>query len=476
MDARTQRLNAAWSKGRLKFLCRPYQDEVYDAIWQAITDRGVLKFCLNISRRWGKTFLLCIVAVEMCLRKAGAQVRFAAPTAIELRKRTIPIMREILRTCPETLRPTWNGQDKCWTFPNGSQIHVAGVNNGHAEDLRGSGCDLAVVDEGGFVDEFDYLVGSVLLPMTLEEHGTLIGGSTPPRTLAHDYYSFAQECEAKGNYVHRDIESTGRDREEIDIYAEESGGYESTTFQREYGAKFVVDEELMIQPEWRAEYVYEAQESELRRFWHQYSSMDIGATKDDWQAVIFAHYNFQEARLYVEDELIDDKMPRWTTEELARRIVAKETSLWGKVPSIHKRVADNNDLELLVDLSAKHSLPFYPTSKDGLYAMNNNLRMWVNSGRIAISPKCKFLKLCLERGVWKDREWIGREFMRSTSLGHLDPLAALIYLVRNVDEATNPVPWDYGIDRRDTQVSPRFPREDPRTAELKKLVPRRRIA
>lgn len=477
------RIRRAWRLGRLKYKLRPYQDAAYEALWSAILDAGVLKFCLNISRRWGKTHVLCLIAVEMCLRKPGAQVRFAAPTGLELRKRTIPIMRTILRDCPANLRPRWNGQDKCWSFPNGSQIHVAGVNNGHAEDLRGAGCDLAIIDEGGFIDEFDYLVGSVLLPMTLEEHGTLLAGSTPPKTLAHDYYDFATECKAKGNYFERDIHSAGKSPEEIALYAEESGGFESTTWKREYLAQFVVDEELQIVPDWKPEYARAAVPSELRRYWHQYEAMDIGATKDDWTAVLFAHYDFSEAHLYVEDELCDMKMPRWTTEELTRRIREKERALWcdpdvadAPPPTIKQRIADNNAPELLVDMAAKHSMPFYPVSKDELYAMVNKVRMWVKTGRISVHPRCEKLILCLERGIWKDKEWVGREFLRSRALGHLDPLAALVYLVRNIDEHTNPVPWDHGFDGRTQAASRHASPQSALARELSKLQPRRRVA
>jgi hypothetical protein len=469
----------AWEKGLLKWICRGYQRDVYDQIHAWIADPQVLKACLNISRRWGKTFVLCLVAVEVCLRKSGAQVRFAAPTGLEMRKRTLPIMRVILRTCPAHLKPKWNGQDKCWTFPNGSQIHIAGVNDGHAEDLRGAGCDLAIVDEGGFVDELGYLVGSVLLPMTLEERGTLIGSSTPPRTLAHDYYSFATECMATGNYLHRDIYSTGRDEAEIAIYAKESGGYASTTFKREFGAQFVVDEELQIIPEWNAAYARSAEPSEYRRFWANYEAMDLGETKRDFTAVLFGHYNFLEARLYIEDEIVDDKTPRMTIDQLAIKVKARERELWsvdGETPPIKLRIADNNNPELLVDMSAKYSLPFYPTSKDELLAMVSKLRIWVNAGRVVVDPRCTHTLLCLERGIWKDEANINKDFLRSSALGHLDGLAALIYLVRNIDESTNPVPWDYGIDRSQTFISPRMEREHQNASEFKKMFPRRRVA
>ena len=443
--AKHQARQQAWRDGLLRYKLRGYQKPVYDAVWAAILCATVLKFCLNISRRWGKSFVLCLVAVEFAIRRPGSQIRFAAPTGLELRKITGPIMRTIFADCPSEHRPGWNGQDKVWTFANGSQIHIAGVNDGHADDLRGPGADLSLVDEGGFVDDLEYVVGSVLMPQTLDRNGTLLLSSTPPRSPAHSYVGMALECQQKGNYIERDIYSTDYEPEKIALYAEEAGGVESTTFQREYGAKFVRDSKLAVIDEWNDAYVieFDKEKDELLEFWHKYSALDIGATKMDFQAVLFGHYHFASATLRVENELIDNKVPRMDTEALSKAIGLKEIERWGVGAKIQQRVADNNNPQLLVELS-QHGLPFWPTSKDELPAMVNKVRIWVKAGRIWVHPRCKNLIACLKHGVWKDFDFIGREFARLPELGHLDALAALIYLVRNIDEVTNPVPAHFG--------------------------------
>jgi hypothetical protein len=80
----------------------------------------------------------------------------------------------------------------------------------------------------------------------------------------------------------------------------------------------------------------------------------------------------------------------------------------------------------------------------------------VAEGRIIVHPRCKQLAGCLEFGVWDEKR---RKFERTETLGHFDALAALIYLVRNLDVHTNPIPRDYKFDRmnqlmfnRDTQT------------------------
>lgn len=441
----------SWRRGALGWKLRLYQLPAYFAVWAAINNPLVLKFCLNINRRWGKTFLLSLIAIELCMRKTSCRVRFAAPTLDELRERILPIFEEILQDCPAEMRPVWRAQRKAWIFPNGARIYLAGVNNQGARKLRGSGADLCIVDEGGFIDEVEKLIDDVMIPQLLDTHGTLIGGSTPPDSAAHEFVSFHDDCYASGNLFHADIYSMGLEQWEVDTFATAAGGYDSIRFRREWLAEYVTDVELQIIPDFdKTKHVGPPRASKLSKFWQGYTAMDIGATRRDFTAVLFAHYDFEEARLYVRRELIDKKLPRLKTPELAKKITAQERALWGKHAAPH-RWADNNNVELLMDLATDDVFPvrFDPTSKDELPSMVNKLRVWVKTGRVVVDPACTNLIDCLAKGTWRahdDGRYIGVEFARSTSLGHLDALAALIYMVRNIDEMTNPVPADHAYD------------------------------
>jgi hypothetical protein len=440
----SEAVEAAWRAGWLQYKLFPYQDQLYQATWRMIEDPECKLGAVNVSRQFGKTFDFCLVGSEFCVRNPGAQVRIPAPTGIDLRVRTLPIMRHILQDCPVDLRPQWRSQDRLWQWPNGSQQHMYGVNDGRADDHRGAPADLAFPDECGYIDDFNYLIESVLLPMTIRTGGTIVGSSTPPKTTAHGYVSYARRCKTSGHYYHATIHDTDLAAEEIRRLCLAAGGEQSVTWRREYLAEFVVDTELQVIPEWSAEYIRECQPSELDKFWHKYTALDIGATRRDFQAVLFGYYDFQRAHLHIRRELIDSQLPRWKTDELAARIRKVEHELWGE-NAAPRRWADNNNKELLVDL-AMAGMPFNPTSKDELPSMVNKVRIWTNAGRISVDPSCKNLINCLEAGIWRDEQWIGREFDRNDDLGHLDALAALIYLVRNIDEATNPIPRTHGFD------------------------------
>lgn len=71
---------------------------------------------------------------------------------------------------------------------------------------------------------------------------------------------------------------------------------------------------------------------------------------------------------------------------------------------------------------------------------------------LVINPKCKYLMACLEGGRWKDKR-IRQEFAESKLLGHMDGLAALVYLIRNLDQG-NSVPHLLGIGSNDHWINP----------------------
>lgn len=434
-------VEVAWERGILSYKLYLHQMPLYEAIREAIETPSCLKYIINCARRFGKTTILCTIAMEYALKKPNRQIRFAAPTAKALRKIIKPIIQMLTQDCPVHIRPEWHLQDNVYRFQNGSEIHFAGTDNQNYESLRGTSSDLNIVDEAAFCDELDYIVRSVLMPQTLTTKGTTVLASTPPPTPAHDFYALAQEAMANGFYQEFNIfDNKSIDKETLDLYAKESGGYESTTFKREYLVKFVVDENLAICPEWRDDYIADLEKNDIYDYLHGYVAMDLGVV--DFTAAIFAKYHFPSATLYIEDEYTISG-PKMTTPILANALKDKEAELWG-MSRPYVRVADNNNLLLLQDLGTLHEIEFAPTSKDSLEAMVNELRIMVGSGRVKVSSKCLKLIQCLKYGVWDSKR---KKFARVRHLGHFDHIAALIYLIRNLDKHTNPVPQLHNVSR-----------------------------
>lgn len=417
-------------------------------IYKAFKASPEKKFVLNCSRRLGKSYLALTLALEHCLQVPNCQVRYAAPTASQLKKIIMPMMRELIADCPEELRPKFIERNMVWRFPhNDSEIHFAGTDSGNVETLRGLASHFCIVDEAGSCDDLHYVVDDVLMPQLLTTGGRLLMLSSPPRYPGHPFQAYAEAAMAAGSYVKKTIHDNPMlDRKTIDAYEHEAGGKHSSTFLREYMAEFVIDLDRAIVPEFtpeaKAELVVEREPPQYRDC---YVSLDIGFT--DWTVALFAYYDYKRAKVVVEDEYCARKV---TTDVIAGNIKQKERELWGdREPSL--RVSDTNMI-LISDLSALHGLHFSPTTKDNKDAQVNMLNIWFRDRRIELSPRCRRTIAQLENGVWNKNH---TQFARSSEHGHYDAIDSLIYLLRNVATHKNPYPPKFATENLADMYFPR---------------------
>ena len=129
----------------LGYKLRPEQKtlrtKIYDALVQLIV--------FNISRRWGKTYVLCLYAIEQAIRKKQ-KIRYGAALRDDLEEFVIPSFEQILEDCPESLKPRYIRSRKTWVFPNGSEIKLVGLDK-NPNGLRGNAINIIIIDEAGFV-------------------------------------------------------------------------------------------------------------------------------------------------------------------------------------------------------------------------------------------------------------------------------------------------------------------------------------
>ena len=142
-------------------------------------------------------------------------------------------------------------------FPNGSEIKTAGTDQQNKDKLRGQEARIVIMDECGFMSNFQYVMDDILLPQTLTvDNPLLLLSSTPPESPAHPFTMQAMQAQVEGNYEHRTIyDNPLIAPEKIEQYARECGhgdlevGFASTTWRREYLAQFVTDSESAVIPE-----------------------------------------------------------------------------------------------------------------------------------------------------------------------------------------------------------------------------------
>lgn len=447
-------LQELWKRGVLIWKLDPAQKELYNLFYN--TDHKVQTWLL--SRRAGKTYTLGCLAIEQCIRKPNSIVKFVAPTKLQIVNIVRPIFRQILEDCPEEIKPEFKAKDYIYYFPNGSEIQLAGTDNGHAEKLRGGDSHIAIIDEAGSCKDLDNVVKSILLPTTLITKGKVLLASTPPKEPDHEFIKFIEEAEMRGSLIKKTVYDNPRlTKEDIDELITELGGINTDACRRELFCEIIKDSKSCVIPEFTPELEKEiVKEWPKPPFFDCYDGMDLG--HQDLTVVLFGYYDFRADKVIIEDELvIDFKLPDENIKTLTDKIMTKERELWFNVLTNEQkkpylRVSDIN--YIVTDEIYKQSnkqVNFVATKKDDNESAINALRIMLATKKIIINPRCKTLIRHLRNVKWDNRTTVSR-FARSPDDGHYDAVDALKYFVRSVVYSKNPYPAHYGYNTKDLHV------------------------
>ena len=443
-----QAIAALWSRGELSYKLHEAQLKIYEELYGASNKLYVA----NCSRRFGKSFLMVLYAIERALRKPKTRIRFGAAFQTDLTEYILPAFELILEDCPNDLKPVYRTQGSKYVFQNGSEIKLFGVDK-NPNSARGNAIDVVILDEAAYISNLDYLITSVVYPAQMyKKDAKLVLISTPPVSPDHDFKMYCDKAKVEGNYSEFTIYDNPMIGEaELRECIEDSGGKDSTTFKREFLCQFVTETERAITPEFkRAKHVYtEPLRDDYTQFYRKYASLDLGFR--DLTALLYGYYDFKRAALVIEDEFIISG-PDVTSERLAKATKDFEKKLGYENTY---RISDNSDLIFLNDLQSSQDVTFMATSKDSLEAMVNELREWLRQDRIRVADHCIHTIGCLESGIWDKNR---KKFDKSKVYGHYDALASLIYMVRNIHQHDNPVPFAFQKDIHNWEI--RDKRED----------------
>lgn len=394
-----------------------------------------------IHRRFGKTTVFFVYFDEIALTEKVV-LRAGGVTKGSIKQIYDNVQEHIFKYCPE-LKPRYSHSEDCYIFDKtGSRIYLFGMNDSsEAEKARGTECDFILADEYGFWKfEPRYTLNSVLSPLLQHsKYGKIVITSTMPKDLTHDFLLQCQEARLGDYYFHWDIrQSVGcgeiSDEDHTRIIAN-CGGVESEDYKREYLLQEIASSKSLVIPECQDETRFVVDEYVRPEYLDWYCAVDLGLK--DMSANIFAYYDFKGGVLVVEDEHVctykttEDKVKEWKEVELKNGIV-------------NPRRFSDNDAQQIYDMNITHKYQINPVvkrSKQSGVAFKesviNGLRIAIKEGRIKINRRCKNLITQLKYGMWN--EWRS-DFERTSTMGHLDALVALAYLVDNVQWSKNPYP------------------------------------
>lgn len=391
---------------------------------------------IEAARRFGKTTSILCFVIEQLRKNPGWICRWCFPFKNQAREVITAEMTKLQRSCPEELKFKYHTTDSVFIGPGDSRLYIRGVNEDRGESARGPAANIIIADEYGFWLEPDYIIREALDPQLQNQEGRwLIKASTPPRDLGHLYYEEREEAARKGRLISKTImDNEALSEAELQEIIEACGGINSPSFRRERMCEPVSDPDALIIPEWTDSNVV-PEDYPRPDFFDCYVAGDSGA--DDNTALLFAYYDFAKNEIVVEDEYVDNGK---TTSFIIQSAKQIEKKLWDGLRP-HKRVYDA-DKQLIYDVISDHGYSVtYPRKEDKLAAIHE-LRTEVQKLRFKVKANCRHTIRQLKVGMWKDDKHT--DFQRSEGLGHLDAIAAAIYLNRSIDRSRNPVPHNFG--------------------------------
>ena len=486
---RAERIREAWTEGRLRWLLHSDQRVVYDIYrdWEqrdSETEPGDYPrvFVFDIGRRWGKTTELLIIKFEDCIRNPGRIYRYSCAFQKDIQGIIGDVSRYVLMTCPEDLGPRLVGN--VFRFPNGSELRLVGLDM-HPNGLRGQACDGDVLSEAAFIIKLKYVIQSVLYPQYQgRPWARIVLESSAPVNAESDYDAeFVEDAKARGAYVYRSIEDnpmlTPASVSEFNRAAggkwnEQARCWEGASCLRENYNVRVRDPEGSVVPEFsRMRHVVR---SVVPLYAHCYVGADPG-TRDKF-GLVFGYWDLERGKLVIQrswaernaglsdvaDVIRETERELWSAggdvegEVLLTRRLTRDVPTVGTEPlrfwdgerlcdNPHRRVSDT-DARTIHELAREHGLSFGAADKaHAKHAQEAGaarkleqpklyvLRQWLLNDRIEIWPDSGPLESQLNAGRWNDQR---TDFERTPSLGHLDCLMALVYMLPAIAQNANP--------------------------------------
>ena len=441
-------IETLWRRGALVWLLDANQKSLYEMFHNNPTK---IQTWL-LARRSGKSFSLCVLAIEYCIKHPGSIVKYVAPTKMQVERFIRPIITDILdRGCPEDIKPDYKKQESIYFFSNGSELQLCGAEGGNIDSVRGGFSHISIVDEAQDVTNLNYAVKSVLYPTTVTTKGKILLSGTPPQDVDHEFISYIESAQANGTLIKRTIYDNPRlTKQDIEEVIQTYGGVNSEEFRREFLCEIIKSASNSVVPEFDdAKELRIVKEIKNPPHFSAVVSMDLGFR--DMTVVLFGYYDFKNDKVVIQDEIVThgSEMHLYT---LGKDIKKKEEDLWtnpitNEFIKPKSRVSDH-DLIAINEISkaTNYSVIFQPADKKNMLAGINFLRTIVSNERIIIDPRCKVLIRHLKNGKWATtaKDNLGRGGDGS----HYDAIPALSYFLRAIDFNKNPYPADFNSPLR----------------------------
>ncbi len=405
-----------WRRGQLSYKLHAAQKEIYEKM-NSSSDFSTIFLC---ARRWGKSFIATIVAIETAILNPSCKVLIVAPTKSSAYDIYTPLMETIRKDSPQGF--VKQAKSACKWLVGQSEIVFSGFDT-IADDLRGRGTILIILDEAGFTlaDSFTYVTKSVLLPMNQKtigkKRGRIIYVSTPAPHPDHPFNIMWESAEEAGKLHRYTIyDNPILTPEDIEEIIQEQGGITSIGFLREYMCQNVRDVGTMIIPMFNKACIMDSK-SGIDIVGDSWISCDLGGMRDKTVAMVLGR-RVNDGKIVIYSETVhehntDTKTIGDSILELQQKYSVAPHNLW-----VDASGQTQVDLYKLCGLTPV--LPPKP-DKDGAIAALNSA---FYNGQIFVSSDCQFtIDSFMNCTFNKTRT----DFLRTVKYGHADAVMTAVY-------------------------------------------------
>lgn len=452
------------------------------------------------ARRTWKTGTWLVILLEFAARMApvlgrGLSGLIAIPQKTKIGGVLVPNMKKIFRDAPKGFayeyHTTGAGEHEHLYIPAWETRYTLVGLDKNPDALRGPFRDVVMFTEAAFAKElYSTYVSEVQLQMQGLKHAFSVFESSKPKIVDHDWnIHFKPDAQARGAFTSMVItDNTTLTPEDIEDEIRKSGGRDSAECKRELFNIVEPDPEAMVIPEFdELVHVVSPHDYPQPEFALGHVGLDPGEKDPFGQVGLYLDFLRQQIVIqwaYQKSNASTGEMVEvlkgferklWGTEhrmssaEPLIRIANAALTPMGKViepptkgmtwwshaeqtfkPNPYSRVSDIRGA-LVTDLNRDYNLNVRPAEKEpgSAEADITHLRMLFAARHPDGRPKIVILDngrtvpiiQQLRSGMYKVRDQVHRyDFLRTKLLGHLDCLAALKYVVRDVRWNYNPNP------------------------------------
>jgi hypothetical protein len=452
-------------------------DALYDNLW--VDECG---------RRHGKTARDLVLDVEEMLRMPGCRGLIATPLAKAIGGIIVPLTKILFRDAPPGYFPRYvrsHGADGAGLYieATDSYCKLIGLDK-NPDATRGEYLDFAHISEAGFVKGLYELVTSVLGPQFRYRPHAWLAMETSTAKVADCEFNveFREDAKLRGAYrLHPITDNTALSADDIDQEERRSGGKGSAQCQRELYCELTRDPDDMVVPEFD-ESVHVVADWPQPPYAMAHVGFDPGTT--DPHGLVWLYFDWMHQCIVVQGAWARSNA---STGTIAATTKEFESAFWGsdhKQPGERKRELSIRDATLTGDLKAweapkqaltywdpgEYSLKPNPYSRisdiDNQFVLDMNTDHGMNVRpavkvpgskeadtehlRVLFSARPRKIVILrnghteplimqLRSGEWNTDETGHRtDWKRTKTLGHLDCIAALKYVVRDVQWNRNP--------------------------------------